>query len=239
MLHPEDWLQIQKILVILAHPDDPEFFCGASVARWASEGHDISYCLFTRGEKGSAESGIDIEQLKKRREIEQKNAAKFLGVTDVIFLDYKDGELFADLDARKSAVRVIRKLRPNIIITGDPNILFPRPGRINHPDHRAIGQIVLDAIFPAAGNPLYFPELLDEGLLPHKVDELWLSNSNDSDIDLDVTAYWDKKINAILEHTSQIADRQDLIRKLIERYTNDSTKENPRYIEKYRRIVIE
>jgi LmbE family N-acetylglucosaminyl deacetylase len=239
MLFPEGWSEPQKILIILAHPDDPEFFCGGAINRWVLDGNEVVYCLFTRGDKGSSNPKTDIKQLMLLRVIEQNNAAKVLGVSEVIFLDYLDGELIPTLDTRKSAVKVIRKVRPDIIITGDPNNLFPRPGRINHPDHRAMGQIVIDAIFPSVGNPHYFPELISEGLLPHKVKELWLSNPIIPDIYLDVTQNWDLKIKAILEHNSQIDNKEEVINRMKSRFSPESTFENPQFIEYFKRIIIE
>jgi len=239
MLVPEGWTKKQKILLIFAHPDDPEFFCGATVKRWVSDGHFIEYCLFTKGEKGSLDPNINIEELKEIREFEQFEAAKELGVKNVTFLNYPDGELVPSMDTRKSAVRVIRQVSPDVVVTGDPNNLFPRPGRINHPDHRAIGQIVIDAIFPAVGNPHYFCELFNEGLHPHKVQELWLANSNEADIELDVTQNWEIKINALLKHASQISDTNDFIAKIRGRHTKDSSIDSPIYIEKFRRIIFE
>ena len=170
----ENWVHKNKILVILAHPDDPEFFCGASIARWCSMGHEVEYVLLTRGDKGGDENSNPYD-LMETRMLEQKAAALKLGVKQVTFLEYPDGYLVPNLEIRKAVVSEIRRSAPDVIVGCDPQNIFYGPGGINHPDHRAAGQIVVDALFPAAGNFHYFPELLEQGLPPVSVKELWLS----------------------------------------------------------------
>jgi LmbE family N-acetylglucosaminyl deacetylase len=240
MLNPERWTTKQRILVILAHPDDPEFFCGASIARWISDKHEVNYCLFTKGEKGSSDPETNVDDLTSKRVLEQEAAARVLGVNSVVFLDYQDGELIPGIEQRKKVVRVIRRFTPDIVITCDPENYYPRPGRINHPDHLAAGRIVIEAIYPAAGNPLYFPELIKkERLLPHQVKELWLSSPSEGDAFLDVSVYWEKKLRALHEHLSQIGDIEEFDKKMRSRFTKDSTAEAPRYEERFIRIIIE
>jgi LmbE family N-acetylglucosaminyl deacetylase len=235
-IEPEGWEEEQKILVILAHPDDPDFFCGATLARWASMGHHIQYCLLTRGDKGVRDTIVNPKELAATREIEQKNAAAVLGVKQVDFLDFEDGYLVPDLNARKLVARVIRQVRPDVVVGCDPTHVFGE-NNINHPDHRAAGQIVVDAVFPAAGNPLYFPELLnDEGLEPCGVKEVWLTVTSQANTTVDVTEYWPKKIEALHCHETQISDMNQLDERLRSRHTPDSSPENPRYEEKFRRF---
>jgi LmbE family N-acetylglucosaminyl deacetylase len=235
-VEPEGWEEVQNILVVLAHPDDPDFFCGATLARWAGMGHQIRYCLLTRGDKGVRDTIVNPKDLAATREIEQKNAAKVYGVKDVAFLDFEDGYLVPDLHARKEVSRVIRQVRPDIIVTCDPTYIFGE-SNINHPDHRAAGQIVVDAVFPAAGNPLYFPELLnDEGLQPHGVREVWMTVTGQANTTIDVTDWWAIKIEALHCHETQISDMSQLDERLRSRHTPDSTLENPRYEEKFRRL---
>jgi LmbE family N-acetylglucosaminyl deacetylase len=238
-LQPEGWKNVQRILVILAHPDDPEYFCGASLARWISAGHSVEYCLFTRGERGGNEEIISPKVISTYREKEQKSAAKVLGVKSVSFLDFEDGYLEPSLDARKQVVRAIRYSKPDIVVTCDPTNIFHRENYLNHPDHLAAGKIVLEAVFPAAGNPLFFPELInDEGLDAHEIKELWISLTNQPDIVLDVTDFWDAKINALHEHRSQIGELKAFDQRMRSRRTLDSTDEHPRYEEKFRRILF-
>lgn len=232
---PEGWETPQTILVVLAHPDDPEFFCGATIARWACMGHTVHYCLLTRGDKGVREKAMDPRILAAKREVEQRHAADVLGVKDIVFLDYQDGYVVPDLNIRRVVTRMIRKFKPDIVVTCDPTYIFGE-NNINHPDHRAAGQITVDAVFPAVGNPLFFPELLDEGLPPHPVNELWLTVTGQANTVIDVTEYWETKIAALHCHETQISDMNQLDERIRSRRTPESTPEMPRYEEKFRRF---
>jgi len=237
---PSDaWETPQNILVILAHPDDPEFFCGASVARWVASGHEVRYCLLTCGDKGSQDRDVQVGELCSLRQAEQKAAAKILGVENVRFLDHPDGYLVADLALRRDITRVIRQERPDIIVTCDPTTLYIGDNRLNHPDHRAAGQATLDSVYPAARDHLNFIELWrDEKLEPHKVREVWVAGSLNPNIRLDVTETWDIKIQALYEHRSQIGDPKQLEERMRSRHSLDSTPENPRYEESYLRLIL-
>jgi len=235
---PEGWRNSKNILVILAHPDDPEYFCGATIARWVKMGHKVEYALLTRGERGGNGRWVDPEELIKTRAAEQKSAAAALGVQEITYFDFPDGYLQPTLEARKEIVRLIRMKRPDVIVSCDPTNLFPRKNRINHPDHLAAGRIVLEAVFPASGNSLFFPELLDEGLPPYSVEEIWLSLTVEGDFHIDVTDLWEMKIQALIRHRSQIGDIDDFQLMMRRRYTHDSTLENPRYVESFHRIVF-
>ena len=235
---PDTWETSQKILVILAHPDDPEFFCGATLARWAAAGHQIVYCLLTCGDKGAPNREIHPDDLCSLRVDEQRAAAAVLGVTQVRFLGYADGYVVPDLELRKEVTRVIRQEKPDILISCDPLLFYPGETRLNHPDHRAAGQVVIDAVYPAAGNHLYFPELLLEGLEPHTPREVWLSNPYVSTVTIDVTEHWDTKIAALQEHKTQIGDPQKFVERMRNRRTSDSTSEAPQYVESFRRIIF-
>ena len=236
MTLPNNWTSPQHILVILAHPDDPEFFCGGTLAKWARDGHHITYLLLTHGDKGFHDTTpVDMtsEQLIALRKVEQESAAKVIGTKAVHIMDNSDGYLVPDLDTRRSVVREIRRHKPDILVTCDPLNLFAIYG-INHPDHRAAGQVVLDAVFPAAGNKVFFPELLEEGFDPHMPKEVWCSLTQDPNTTIDVTETWGIKLQAILEHKSQMQDVEKLKERFRSRRTEDSTEENPRYEEKFR-----
>ncbi len=236
---PDQWEKPQKILVILAHPDDPEFFCGATIARWTAAGHSVSYCLLTCGDKGTKDREITPEMLCSRRQSEQIAAAAVLGVHQVRFLNYPDGYLTPDLHLRRDITRLIRQEQPDILVTCDPTNLYVRETLLNHPDHRAAGQAVLDAVFPAARDHLNFVELWrDENLEPHIVREVWVSAPKEPTVSLDVTEYWETKIRALYEHKSQIPDPQALAERIRARHTSDSTLENPRYEEYFRRLIL-
>lgn len=229
-----------RVLVVLAHPDDPEFFCGGTVARWSAEGRRVSYCLLTHGERGADGSETDLQELSQRRVREQEAAAKLLGVEEVLFLDHPDGYLEPSLTLRKDIVRVIRTVRPQIVITCDPTTFFPRFRSINHADHRAAGEATLDAVFPAARSSLYFPELeREEGLEPHKVKTVFVAGSNHPNVDVDVTEYLDLKLTALAQHASQIPDMQLVADRVRERMRDpQSPTDKPRYLESFLRIEM-
>ena len=230
------WDSPQHILVILAHPDDPEFFCGATLARWARAGHRLTYQLLTCGDKGfndATPKDMTPDALCALRHVEQRAAADVIGAGAVHFLDREDGYLVPDLDLRREVVRVIRRERPDILVTCDPQTLFAVYG-INHPDHRAAGQVVLDAVFPAANNKAYFPELLAEGLEPHMPREVWCALTNQPNTIIDVTETWPIKLEAVLNHKSQIGDVEKFKERMRSRRAEDSTDEEPRYEEKFR-----
>jgi len=236
---PDAWETPQNILVSLAHPDDPEFFCGATTARWVRAGHHVSYCVITCGDKGTKDLTIAPDELCAIRQREQRAAAAVLGVDEIRFLNYPDGYLVPDLALRKDITRVIRTVRPDVLVTCDPQTLFTAMGGLNHSDHRAAGQATLDAVFPAARDHLNFIELWkDEKLEPHIVREVWVCGTLQPDVTLDVTDTWEIKIKALYEHKSQIGDPEKLAERIRNRRTPDSTPENPRYEEKFRRLVL-
>ena len=225
----------RPVLVILAHPDDPEYFCGGTVARWAAEGADVTYCLVTSGEKGADGEEGDSQELARRREEEQRAAARVLGVRTVVFLGRPDGMLEPDLDLRREIARAIRRFRPEIVVTCDPTTLFPRGKRINHADHRAVGLATLDAVYPAAGSALFFPELLQEGLPPHKVNRIYLAGSQSPDTTVDISPYLERKLEALRCHRSQIPDFDEQAPELRRRSLDPAAPaETPRYVEYFR-----
>lgn len=236
----EGWNEKKRILVILAHPDDPEFFMGATLARWGMLGHEIRYCLLTMGQKGSQDIHQKPEDLAAIRRVEQQAAADLLGVKSLEFMDYVDGELIPDMEMRKKIVRVIRQHSPQILVSSDPLNVFPGENRVNHPDHRAAGQVVLDAAFPAAGNPMFFPELLhEEGLFPVNLEELWFSIPAQSNLEVDVSDYFEKKIDAIACHRSQIGEDLEKFKEMIRsRWGVPGDDGKLQYIERFRRIIF-
>ena len=231
----EGWQETKDILVILAHPDDPEFFLGASIARWIKAGHRVRYVLLTKGDKGSKDPELSAADVARIRVEEQNAAGKMLGISSIDYLDYEDGYLIPDLEMRKKIVRFIRIYRPQILVTCDPGNLFPSQQYINHPDHRNAGQVVVDAVFPAAGNRFFFPELLDEGCEPHEVEEVWMSVTDKPDVRLDVTEHWDDKIRALMLHASQIGDPRGFEKRMLERLENGG-KDDFKYEEQFRVI---
>lgn len=240
IFEPESWESNKRILVILAHPDDPDFFCGATLARWCKEGHEVHYCLLTKGQKGGQDAQIDPVELGEQRVLEQQAAARELGVNSVEFLDYVDGEVFFDLEMRRKIVRVIRRIQPEILVTCDPLNVFPFDQRINHPDHRAAGQAVVDAAFPAAGSPMFFPEMiLNEGLKPCSVEEVWLSVTGNWNISIDVTEFFDDRLRALHCHKSQIdMPFEKFDANMRKRIVTDPETGESKYLEHFRRIIL-
>jgi LmbE family N-acetylglucosaminyl deacetylase len=198
----------KRVLIVMAHPDDGEFICGGTIARWASEGRDIFYCLVTDGQVGDAgNETITSEELTKVRQREAQDAADALGVKNpVIFLHYMDSRLEPTLEVRRDIARVIRTVRPDVVICQDPTVRWSGQGYINHPDHRAAGEATLAAIMPVASTRLAFPELVAEGLKPHNVKEIYIGSSQNSDRYVDIGGYLDKKVAGLKAHQSQMRD---------------------------------
>lgn len=196
----------KRIAVFMAHPDDPDFICAGTCARWAAEGHHVTYVIITNGDKGSDDRNLPGEELVALREREQREAAAILGVTEVVFMRQPDGMLVPDLALRKELARMIRTLKPDVLVCQDPTQWFVGKEYINHPDHRAAGHATLEALFPASRNHRYFPELLEEGLEPHRVNEVYVAGAREPDTWIDITPYMDQKIRALRAHASQLAD---------------------------------
>jgi len=200
----------KRAMVVVAHPDDAEFGCAGTVAKWAAEGCDIVYVLGTSGDKGSHDPTMTPDRLASIREAEQREAAKILGVQQVEFLRFRDAELLPSLELRGAIVRMIRKYKPDVVICQDPTARWHGQHYIQHPDHIAMGEATLAAVFPSARDRLTFPEHLAEGLEPHAVREVFLMNPAQPDIWIDISATFAKKIEALRAHKSQISEDPQL-----------------------------
>ena len=201
-------LEVERVLVIVAHPDDIESWCGGVVARLSALGKQVAYVLCTSGDKGTSDPTQTPRQVAERREAEQLEAAGVLGVENVVFLRWPDSEVEPTLELRRELVRQVRTWRPDLVITHDP----APPYRL-HPDHRAVGRATLDALFPCARDPLTFAEqITGEGLQAHLVPEAWLFASETPDIWIDIAETLPRKIQARLAHTSQHTDPAELER---------------------------
>lgn len=205
-----------RVLLVAAHPDDTEFSSGGTVGEWVRQGREVYYLVCTRGDKGSSDPDMLPGRLMKIREAEQKAAASVLGVTQVEFLDFRDGELAPTLDLRGAIVYAIRRVRPDVVLTHDPTSYYSEEF-INHPDHRAVGQAALDAIYPTARDRLQFPEHIAEGLAPHKVKEIFLWGSQCPNHWVDISQSFDQKIQALVKHESQISDPKGIRERMSER----------------------
>src|SRR6516162_3077105 len=183
-----------RVLVVMAHPDDAEFGCGGTIAKWAAAGKDINYVLCTSGDKGSGDPNVSPFQLAQTRRVEQVNAAHALGAREVVFLAYEDGTLRNTLELRRDIVREIRRFKPDAVICQDPTMRFGGHRYLNHPDHRAAGDACLDAVYPSARDPHVFPELMVDGFGPHKVREVFMSTMQNPDVWIDVSECFERKL---------------------------------------------
>jgi LmbE family N-acetylglucosaminyl deacetylase len=195
--------EFASALVLFAHPDDAEFFCGGTVARWVREGCEVHYVCITDGSAGSNEPGVTREQMRPVRVREQNAAAEVLGVASVTYLGEVDGMLEVNLDTRRKVCREVRRLRPDVIVAQDPSRLWYGTGYINHTDHKRAGELALSAIMPDAPTRPMFPELLDEGLEPFEVPNLYLA-MNEPEVYVDITETIDVKLKALAQHGSQL-----------------------------------
>ncbi len=196
----------ESAMAIVAHPDDIEFSCAGTTARWAKAGARIAYLLCTSGDVGIAEPSMTRARATEIREAESRAAAEIAGVRDVIFLREPDGMLEATIALRKRIVREIRRFRPEVIITGDPTVVFSSADYINHPDHRAAAQAALDATFPAAGQPNLFEELAAEGLTAFKPRKVYITAWDKGDTYVSIDETIDVKVAALRAHKSQMRD---------------------------------
>jgi LmbE family N-acetylglucosaminyl deacetylase len=187
-------------MVIQAHPDDAEFLCAGTVARFVASGYRVQYVLATSGDKGSSDPNATPEQLAATREAEQLAAARILGVEEVTFLRHHDGELEVTLDFRRELAGVIRRGRPDVALTFDPWQRYQV-----HPDHRAVGMTALDAV-AAARDPMYFPEQIAEGLSAQRVHNVYFFSTDAPNYYVDISATIEKKLEAMRAHTSQFGN---------------------------------
>lgn len=196
----------ERVLVIVAHPDDIEFGMAGTIAKWVRGGAQARYVLCTSGQVGIKDPHLTLEEAATIREEEQLAAAKAIGVDEVVYLRYQDGILENTLALRKQLVREIRRFRPEVLLTLDPTAVFVGQNYINHPDHRAAGGAALDAVFPAAGMPALFKELEAEGLTAHETRKVYVSTWQHADTFVDITETIDLKIAALRQHKSQMGD---------------------------------
>jgi LmbE family N-acetylglucosaminyl deacetylase len=203
-----------RFMVIVAHPDDADFGPAGTAARWIDAGSEGWLVCCTSGDQGGEDPDADPLLLAAVRETEQRAAAAIIGYAGVTFLHGPDGALANDLALREQLVREIRTFRPDAVLANDPDTLFYKGGGINHTDHRAAGIAAVDAVYPAARNPMAFPWLARSGLALHKVRRLYLFWSDKSDTWIDVSATLERKIEALRAHASQIHEPEDLAKRI-------------------------
>lgn len=190
------------ILTVFAHPDDAEALAGGTLLTLARQGAPIFLCIVTDGDKGSHDDADPRQVVVERRRAEQAQAAALLGA-QVLWLGFEDGLVQPTLELRKELVRVIRKVRPQVVITHDPTVWFRHGAYINHPDHRAVGQATVEALYPAVKKGRVFPELAAAGFAPHVPEELWLAGTDEPNRWVDITAVFEDKMRLLLTHASQ------------------------------------
>jgi LmbE family N-acetylglucosaminyl deacetylase len=205
-MEPVDFSGVERVLVVTAHPDDVDFGWAGSVAVMTDACITVTYCIVTDGEAGGSETGIPREEMAALRRDEQRAAAKVVGVDDVRFLGYPDGRVESSLALRRDLARVIRQVRPHRVITQSPERALDRI-YASHPDHLAVAESAIAAVYPDARNRWAHPELADEGLEPWTVDEMWLGGSGEALTHyIETTSAIDRKVEALLSHKSQLPD---------------------------------
>ena len=236
---PDDALPTpDRVLVVAAHPDDIEFGAAGTVGRWVAEGATVGYLLITRGDKGSDDPNVDVAELTKARMAEQRAAAAELGVTGVDFLDEPDGQVEPSLALRERITYAIRSFRPEVVMSHDPTVLFVNNEWVNHPDHRAVGQTTVDAVFPTARDPLNFREHLDAGLEPWKVAELYLWSTNEANQLVDIGGTIERKVASLAHHASQFRDFDSVARWVRRRSEELGERAGYRAAEGFRRVTL-
>lgn len=226
----------ERILVVAAHPDDAEFGCGATVAKWVRQGATAYYLICTNGDKGSDAPGVDPVELAQLREVEQRAAAAAIGVAEVVFLPRRDGELMYGIELRGDVVRWIRKFKPDAVFTHDPTVIVSSGGHINHADHRATGLAAVDAVYPFARSYLQYPEQIAEGLEPHTVPELYLWGASPPSHWVDVSDSIQCKVDALMCHASQFRDLERTKGFVVERLHQVGEEHGVEYAETFRRV---
>jgi LmbE family N-acetylglucosaminyl deacetylase len=224
-------------MAINAHPDDIEFTCAGTLARWAKAGTRVIYVLCTSGDVGIDEPGMTRDKATQIREAESLEAARIAGVNQVVFLREPDGLLQPTLELRKKLVREIRKFRPEVIMTGDPTIVWSGDDYINHPDHRAAAMAALDATFPAAGQPNLFEDFEQEGLTAHKVRKVYAHVWDKADVFINIEETIDIKVAALRLHKSQMKgwDPESMIKE----WATDTAKgKEMQYAEGYKVVTL-
>lgn len=207
---------VARVLVVTAHPDDVDFGAAGTVATFTDAGAEVSYCVVTDGESGGADPRVPRAEMAEIRRAEQRAAAAEVGVRDVSFLGYPDGRVVPTLELRRDLARVVRSVRPDLVVAPSPERWWDRLFS-SHPDHLAVGEAATCAVYPDARNPFAHPALLEEGYEPHTVSELWLMAAPTVTVAVDTTATFERKIAALSHHRSQIEDLGQVRERLIAR----------------------
>ena len=224
----------KRALIVSAHPDDSEFGAAGTAHLWTkNEGWEFYYLICTDGSKGTEDPEMTPQKLIPLRRKEQRAAVDVVGGKDVFFLENVDGELRYNRDTMREICRYIRRIKPYAVFSHDPNQIV-RNMFINHPDHRAVGEMALDAVYPIARNRPSFPELLEEGLEPYSAKEIYLWTASDTNFEVDISEAIEVKLDALRKHESQIADFEEM-KNRVTAFWRDP---DGRFLERFRRIII-
>jgi LmbE family N-acetylglucosaminyl deacetylase len=208
---------LERVLVVVSHPDDAEFGAAATIAGLTAAGARVDYVVTTDGGKGTDDAAVTPHQLSATRQAEQRAAADVLGVTEIVHLGYPDGYLEPTLELRRAITRQIRRFRPDLVLTQNPQRRLDHNPFIGHPDHLATGEATLASVYPAARDRLNFPELIDEGLEPWKVRQVLISGVEEPNLWIDVAETMEIGLRALRCHASQVGHRDDLEEQIRER----------------------
>ena len=228
--------RIDRVLVVTAHPDDSEFGAGGTVAKFVNEGREVAYCIVTNGNKGSSDRTMTPERLATIRAEEQRNAARVLGVERVTFLGYPDGEVEDTRDLRRDVSREIRRFRPDLVVCQNPNRTYNLGA--SHRDHRTVGGVTLDCVYPLARDHMAFPELLPE-FEPHKVREVYVMQWQEPHIVSDISDVIDLKLKALACHASQFKDFAAVEQRVRQRSRELGAARGYAFAEAFDRIVMQ
>ena len=229
--------KIERAMVIFAHPDDAEFGSAGTVAKWASQGVEVTYVVGTDGSKGSDDPDMTSDHLSELRYAEQREAARILGVSHVEFLGFQDGVLEPSIELRRAITAAIRRYRPDVVILQNPIRSFDLNAFAQHPDHLACAEAALAAIYPCARDRLTFPELIKEGLDPHAVREVLIVGTRDPDYWIDISPTIEKKVEALKAHISQVSGRP--VEEFVpERARSVAEGQEMEYAEAFKRLTI-
>jgi LmbE family N-acetylglucosaminyl deacetylase len=235
---PHDW-RPDRFMVIVAHPDDADFGPAATAARWIDLGSSGWLVCCTSGDAGSEDAELDPFELASVREAEQRKAADVVGYAGVSFLHQPDGGLANDLALRELLVREIRSFRPDAVLANDPEMIFWADGGVNHTDHRTAGIAAVDAVYPAARNPMAFPGLVREGFAPHRVRRLYLFWTERAGVWIDTSSTLDRKIAALRHHASQIQDLDGLDTRMTEWAAGEGRRIGVAAADAFRLVIID
>ncbi len=227
----------KRMLGVFAHPDDLEFAAGGTISKWIEGGAEFYYLVCTDGSLGTTDPSKSRDDVSKARREEELNASRVLGVKDLFFLNHRDTELMPDSSLKKEIVRYVRMLKPDLVMTTDPSaIYYPSRMRLNHADHRAAGLATIDAVFPLARKRSAFEELEEEGLAPHRVSEIYITNSESFNMVSDISGTIEKKLAALAEHKSQV---NELALERVRGWAEDLGKKTGKgYAEGFVRIIL-